>query len=406
MLNNGFNEDEDGKLVWDGMNPNIAGMMGSFNVRFTQPGDIAELYFPGADGPLWWADYEDKARGRPAWGLLTRCTQTNTCPNIMETYGGPEAWYSRGTVGIAGTKGTEDLPLPDIVRRYYHAGTTHGGGAGGFNLGTASTNPNQFAANPNPQREINRALYVAMVEWVTKGMPPPASRYPKVSDGTLVEATSAAMGWPNIPNSPKPDGVMNSVLDYDYGPQFRYNDGSGVITNVPPPIKQVIPTLAPKVDADGNEIAGIKSLLMRVPLGTYTAWNPIATGPLKGREASLSAGLCPVREDQGRAPRERRFAPVDRGALLEPVAVLLLRGQPGEHHGAGAVPAAGRRGGDDQPASQQHAVVQPAAESRRAWKACGSYRRRRRLPNKQRAAGSRGCATSRGQGRLAPWRRV
>jgi hypothetical protein len=211
----------------------------------------------------------------------------------METYGGPEAWYSRGTVGIAGTKGTEDLPLPSIVRRYYHAGTTHGGGGGGFNLGTASTNPDSFAGNPNPQREINRALYVAMVEWVTKEIAPPASRYPRVSDGTLVAATSAAMGWPTIPNSPKPDNVMNSVLDYDMGPQFRYNDGSGVITNVPPPVKQVIPTLAPKVDADGNEIAGIKSLLMRVPLGTYTAWNPIASGPLKGREASLSAGYVP-----------------------------------------------------------------------------------------------------------------
>jgi hypothetical protein len=293
MLNNGFNEDEDGKIVWDGMNPNIAGMMGSFNVRFAEPGEIAELFLPGADGPLWWEEYDDTVRGHGKWGLLTRCRQTNTCPLIMETYGGPEAWYSRGTVGIAGTKGTEDLPLPSNVRRYYHAGTTHGGGAGGFNLGTASTNPNQFANNPNPQREINRALYVAMVDWVTKGIAPPDSRYPKVSDGTLVAATSAAMGWPTIPNSPKPDGVMNSVRDYEFGPQFRYNDGSGVITNVPPPVKQVIPTLAPKVDADGNEIAGIKSLLMRQPLGTYTAWNPIPSGPLKGREASLAAGYVP-----------------------------------------------------------------------------------------------------------------
>ena len=293
MLNNGFNEDEAGRIVWDGMNPNIAGMMGSFNIRFAQPGDIAELYFAGADGPLWWEDYTDTVRGRAKWGLLTRCRQTSTCPLIMETYGGPEAWYSRGTVGIAGTKGTEDLPLPPNVRRYYHAGTTHGGGAGGFNLGTASTNPNQFAANPNPQREINRALYVDMVDWVRKGTPPPPSRYPKVSDGTLVQATSVAMGWPDIPNAPKPDGVMNSVLDYDMGPLFNYNDGSGIIVNVPPPVKQVIPTLAPKVDADGNEIAGIKSLLMRLPLGTYTAWNPIASGPLKGREASLSAGYVP-----------------------------------------------------------------------------------------------------------------
>jgi hypothetical protein len=86
---------------------------------------------------------------------------------------------------------------------------------------------------------------------------------------------------------------MNSVLDYDFGPQFRYNDGSGVMTNLPPVVKQVIPTLAPKVDADGNEFAGLRSLLIRVPLGTYTAWNPIASGPLKGREASLAAGYVP-----------------------------------------------------------------------------------------------------------------
>ena len=293
MLNNGFNEDEAGRIVWDGMNPNIAGMMGSFNIRWSQQGDIAELYFPGADGPLWWEDYTDTVRGHAKWGLLTRCRITNTCPLIMETYGGPEFWYSRGSVGLAGTKGTEDLPLPANVRRYYHAGTTHGGGAGGFNLGTASTNPEVFAANPNPQREINRALYVAMVDWVRTGRLPPESRYPKVGDGTLVQPTSAAMGWPNIPGAPKPDGVMNPVLDYDYGSAFNYNDGSGVIVNVPPPVKQVIPTLAPKVDADGNEIAGIKSLLARLPLGTYTAWNPIASGPLKGREASLAAGYIP-----------------------------------------------------------------------------------------------------------------
>jgi len=196
-------------------------------------------------------------------------------------------------VGIAGTKGTEDLPVPFNVRRYYHPGTTHGGGGGGFNLGTASTNPNSFAANPNPQTETNRALHVAMIDWVTKNIDPPPSAYPRVSDGTLVQPTSAAMGWPNIPNSPKPDGVMNSVLDYDYGSTFRYTDGSGVISNVPPPIKQVIPTLAPKVDVDGNEFAGVRSLLIRLPLGTYTAWNPIASGPLKGREASLSAGYVP-----------------------------------------------------------------------------------------------------------------
>ena len=293
MLNNGFNEDEQGRRVWDGMNPNIAGMMGSFNVRFAQPGNIAELYLPGADGPLWWADYTDVVRGRPAWGLMTRCTATDTCPKIMETYGGPEHWYSRGSVGIAGTQGTEDLPVPANVRRYYHAGTTHGGGGGGYNLGTRGPAGQLNSSNPNPQAYINRALYVAMVDWVTTGRAPPASEYPMVRNHTLVQPTSAAMGWPAIPGIPTPDGVMNPVLDYDFGPFFRYNDGSGVITNAAAPILHVSPTLAGAVDKDGNEVAGVKSILYRLPLGTYTAWRPIASGPLAGREASLAAGYHP-----------------------------------------------------------------------------------------------------------------
>ncbi len=293
FLNLGFNQDEAGKIVWDGLNARIAGMMGGFNIRFAKPGDIAEMYDPGADGPLWWDDYVDQVRGRPAWGLLHRCKATNTCPKITETYGGPEFWYSHATVGIAGTTGNADLPLPANVRRYYHPGTPHGGGRGGFALGQASGTADSLANNPNPERETDRALYVALVDWVVKGTPPPPSVYPRVTDGTLVPANSAAMGWPKIPNTATPDGVVNPVLDYDYGTAFRYNDESGIITNVPPAIKRVIPTLVPKVDKDGNETGGIPSLLQRVPLGTYTGWNPIPAGPLKGRERSLAAGYIP-----------------------------------------------------------------------------------------------------------------
>src|SRR6185437_8425923 len=235
----------------------------------------------------------DQVCDRASWGLLHRCRITNTCPKITETYGGPEFWYSRGTVGIAGTTGKEDLPLPDNVRRYYHPGTPHGGGRGGFALGAPSADPKILATNPNPEKETDRALYVALVDWVVKGVTPPPSVYPRVSNGTLVADTSAAVGWPNIPNAPRPDGVVNPVLDYDYGPDFRYNDESGVIRNVPPTIKHVIPTLVPKVDADGNEMGGLASLLERVPLGTYASWNPIPDGPLKGREKSLAAGYIP-----------------------------------------------------------------------------------------------------------------
>jgi hypothetical protein len=296
FLNNGFNEDDSGtvgRIVLDGMNPDIAGMMGSFNIRFGKEGDIAEMYDPGSAGTLWWEDYTDTVRGHTTWGYLHRCRLTNTCPKVMETYGGPEMWYSHGSVGIAGTKGTEDLPVPDNVRRYYHPGTAHGGGAGGWNIGTKSTNPLSLASNPNPERETNRALHIAMIEWVKLGILPPPSAYPRVSDGTLVPATAAALGWPNIPATPSVNGVMNPVLDYDYGTTFDYNDGSGVISVVAPRIKQVIPSLAPKMDVDGNEIPGVQSMLRAMPLGTYTGWNPIASGPLLGREGSLASGYIP-----------------------------------------------------------------------------------------------------------------
>ena len=183
--------------------------------------------------------------------------------------------------------------MPDNVRRYYHAGTTHGGGPGGFMLGTASANRNVLASNPNPERDIDRALYAALVDWVVHGTTPPASVYPSVANGQLVSATSSAMGWPAIPNAPAPDGVINAVLDYDYGPEFRYNDNSGVIAQMPPTVRRVIPALVPKVDADGNDVGGVHSILFAVPLGTYTGWNPIASGVLKGRERSLAAGYIP-----------------------------------------------------------------------------------------------------------------
>jgi hypothetical protein len=86
---------------------------------------------------------------------------------------------------------------------------------------------------------------------------------------------------------------LNPVLDYDFGPRFNYNDHSGIIDTVPPAVKQVIPTLAAKVDADGNEIAGVHPLLLQVPLGTYTGWNPISSGLLKGQECQLQAGTIP-----------------------------------------------------------------------------------------------------------------
>jgi hypothetical protein len=46
-------------------------------------------------------------------------------------------------------------------------------------------------------------------------------------------------------------------------------------------------------DSPSSWSGDLYALLIQLPLGTYTGWNPIASGPLKGREASLSAGYIP-----------------------------------------------------------------------------------------------------------------
>jgi hypothetical protein len=138
-----------------------------------------------------------------------------------------------------------------------------------------------------------RALTVALIDWVVNGTPPPASRYPTLADGMLVPATRAATGFPLIPGVQFPENLVNAVLDYDFGPAFRYNDMSGVITRQPPPIKQVLPTLVPRVNQDGNEIAGVASVLHQAPLGTYLGWNIQASGFFKGQLCGFTGGYVP-----------------------------------------------------------------------------------------------------------------
>ncbi len=290
----GFNQDEAGRIVWDGANPHVAARQLALNFRFAVGSGYAAAYQPGSEGVLWWSDYADRARRRPTAGLLDRCRATATCPKIFETFGGLEFWFLRESPDLVGTNAKSDIPLPPNVRRYFFPGTTHGGGRGGFSTATpAAPNACVLPANPNPENETMRALTVALIDWVTKGTEPPPSRYPRLDQGQLAPATKAAMGFPSIPGVPAPDGLVNSVLDYDFGPDFNYTDLSGIVSREPPVIKQVIPTLVPKADADGTDVGGVPSVLRQVPLGTYLGWNVTAAGFDKGRICTLNGGYVP-----------------------------------------------------------------------------------------------------------------
>lgn len=279
----GFNQDELGRMVWDGSNPHIASRVIDLNRRFALPGGTVSMYELGMEAPLWWSDWDDAARGRGKGGLLDRCRVTNTCPKIMETFGSAEIYGLRAGAMLVGTDAKKDIPLPDNVRRYYFPGVSHGGGPGGFSTTTGVVAGGcDLPTNPAPSAPMRTALLGSFVAWVTKGTPMPPSKYPTIADGTFVKNTAAAMGFPTIPGKPSPTGIQYAWLDYQLGPNFKFTDQSGYWTAIPT-VKQVLPQLVPKVDADGNEVAGVKSPLQMAPLGTYTGWNVISAGPFKGQ---------------------------------------------------------------------------------------------------------------------------
>ncbi len=312
FLNLGFNQDEQGRRVFDGAMPTIAARQTPINFRFAIPGGASSLYEPGSDGTVWWSHWPDATRHQKATGLLDRCTAIRTCPLIVEVLGSSEFWSLRASPDFVGTNNAEDIPLPQNVRRYYIASTQHGGGQGGFKStitqpGTSSQGPLTPAGcvlppNPNPMREIDRALLVALKQWVMNGTAPPPSVYPTFAGGMLVAANADAMHFPSVPGLPQPDGVVNPLLVYDFGNDFKTEDLSGVISAEPPAITNVIHPRVPRVDADGNELGGIHTVLQQAALGTYLGWNVTSAGFFKGQYCSLTGGFLPLQTT--RAERE------------------------------------------------------------------------------------------------------
>jgi hypothetical protein len=297
----GFNQDEGGRPVYDGAWPIIAGRRIALDFRFAVPDGVLKLYEPGSEGPQWWAPWPDPVRGLPAAGILDRCTASHTCPKIIEHFGAAEVWGLKLSPEWVGTAGDADIPLPDNVRRYYIPGTQHGGGKGGFSTEVLagpvcpSTNYGKgaLAENPVPQTQTANAIRAHFRAWVMKGVAPPPSRYPNLKDGTLVDATNVAMGFPALPGLPPnaPTGMINPMIDYDFGPDFNPMDATGVQTLVPPRIKHVIAMKVPRVDSDGNELGGVPVVLRDAPLGTYLGWNITAAGFHKGQICNYAGGM-------------------------------------------------------------------------------------------------------------------
>ena len=292
----GMNEDEAGRVVHEGAWPLIAGRRVANNSRWGQPDGVLELYQMGSEGPQWWHSFPDRARNIHPGGILDRCNQNNTCPKIVETFGGAEVFALKMTPSWVGTDPKNDIPLPANVRRYYLPSSTHGGGSGAMDENPADSGVNcpgnnwgrgTLRANPVPSVALVNRVRLALRDWVMNGTEPPASRWPLMGGAkaqrTLVEANKAAMGFPsNVPGIPDsiflPQNFAFPILDYDWGPEYDHFNASGNPTNMPPPILGVVKTMVPAVDADGNELGGVPTVLRDAPLGSYLGFN-ITAGP-------------------------------------------------------------------------------------------------------------------------------
>jgi hypothetical protein len=270
FLHEGFNEDEQGRRVFDGVLVEVAGGgRGSFNHRFAQasrdgyphwnvhyPTDV----FPFADLPL-----TDSGTGATA-GLLDRARATGTAPRLFHVMTAFEYWSRAGSLVHTDLDGARDAALADTSRVFFIASAQHGPGSLPPPAGGTTANRGLHAGNPNDFRPALRALVRALDQWVATGVEPPPSEHPRIADGTLVRPEMA--GWPVVPGVRFP-AVRNEPARLDYGPEWP----RGVITIEPPRLGRVFPALVPAVDASGNDRAGIRLPEIEVPLASQTGWN-------------------------------------------------------------------------------------------------------------------------------------
>jgi hypothetical protein len=275
--------DEGGRVVFDGAWPQIDGRMMVMNIRWGQPNNLMYLYMGGDEAPVWWADYPNLARNLPPDGMLHRCEESRTCPQILETFGSAELYSEKMSVALCGFTCVADIPLPSNVHRYYSPGATHGGGTVSFNWTSPTTvtipTGQSLPNDPIPETFTNNALQYDFIQLLMKGMPMPRSVYPTLASRQLVRNTQAAEGFPNVPGLPFEGTQAWPPFVYNFGPEENYDQESGVPTIQPPNIQQVLPVYATRVNADGNEdVDGLPTVLGQAPLGTYVGWNLATTG--------------------------------------------------------------------------------------------------------------------------------
>ena len=267
----GFHVDAEGRPVFDGVLPYIAGARKTWtNARWAQPGRFSRQHeehrVAGNQFPFTYAVTTDPVTGTRD-GILARCEATKTCPKLMHVDTSAEFWQAGAS--LVGTDGAgHDIAFPENVRAYMLAGAAHAPGM----VSPACELP----PNPITYGAIARALLVAMERWVRSASEPPASVWPHLGRGELVKAPGSA---------PRPNPVEQ--IDYARVPPVVTGTGWRV--------------LVPTVDSEGNDLPGIALHSLQEKRGAYLGWNVRKDGFAHGELCFLFGGF------RDHAPRSSLF---------------------------------------------------------------------------------------------------
>ena len=263
----GMNKDVQGRRVFDGMLAHTAGAGKVFaNHAFAEPNRTTAQH-EDHDYPENWFPFSTASTTDPFSGKTDALFRRDGFdPLLIATNTSTEYWQKGASLLTTDPTGSSDLTLPQTSRVYMIAGTQHGGRAGLKSAPGLCANP----TNPHNPGPALRALVVALEQWVTRDIAPPASRVPSIAAATAVAATDVHM--------PAVKGLVVAPRANRIGPPVDWidppdNGESRASTEA------AYGTRVSAVDADGNETAGIRLPDIAVPLGTYTGWNVYKAAP-------------------------------------------------------------------------------------------------------------------------------
>jgi hypothetical protein len=216
--------------------------------------------------------------------------------------------------------GLRDLGDPANVRTYLMSSTQHA--AAPLPLrNQAPFGACQQQPNPNPHTWTVRALLQSLTGWIKEGIEPPPSARPSIAAGTLVAPDQVR--FPPIPANDyggvarpavRSLALHNPLHVQDYGEDYRPEDGSGVVSVNSPKVSGArYGNLVPQVDADGNDLDGIRNVFVQVPIGTYTGWNLFNRSFFEDGFCTLQGSFIPF----ARTKTERLTAGDDRLSIEE-----------------------------------------------------------------------------------------